>query len=355
MSKVLITGICGFVGAHLARGLQAQCPTWDICGVDNLSRRGSELNFSALRQEGFDLRVGDVREGRVLRSFGHFDWLIDAAANPSVLAGVGGGETKELLEHNLYGTVEMLEACRAEGATFTLLSTSRVYSIPELNRIPLREVDAGFVPDESDSLPAGMSREGLSEEFSTQAPISLYGSSKLCSENLALEYGAAFGFPVWINRCGVLAGAGQFGRADQGIFSFWIHSWAQRKPLRFLGFGGRGLQVRDCLHPEDLVPLLLPQFRFGENQGKPQIVHAAGGTSRAMSLAQLSKWCETRFGDHEVIQDGTPRPFDIPWLVMDSGRAEKVWNWRPQRSLESILEEIAEHARAHPDWLKRVS
>ena len=37
--------------------------------------------------------------------------------------------------------------------------------------------------------------------------------------NLILEYGECFGFPVWINRCGVLAGAGQFGKADQGIFS----------------------------------------------------------------------------------------------------------------------------------------
>jgi len=57
---------------------------------------------------------------------------------------------------------------------------------------------------------------------STQAPISLYGSTKLACEVLALECGEAFGFPVWVNRCGVLAGAGQFGTPDQGIFAFWV-------------------------------------------------------------------------------------------------------------------------------------
>jgi maleate isomerase len=77
---------------------------------------------------------------------------------------------------------------------------------------------------------------------------------------LALEYGETFGFPVWIDRCGVLAGAGQFGQPAQGIFAWWIHRWVQRKPLKYIGFEGRGLQVRDCLHPADLAALLAHQL-----------------------------------------------------------------------------------------------
>ena len=42
-------------------------------------------------------------------------------------------------------------------------------------------------------------------------------------------------------------------RADQGIFSFWIRSWKEKKPLKYIGFDGRGSQVRDCLHPRDLI------------------------------------------------------------------------------------------------------
>jgi CDP-paratose 2-epimerase len=50
-----------------------------------------------------------------------------------------------------------------------------------------------------------------------------------------------------------------------------------------------------------------------------------------------------------------PRPFDIPWMVLDSSRAEKDWNWRPTVLLPAILEEIAEHAISHPQWLDMTS
>jgi CDP-paratose 2-epimerase len=71
-----------------------------------------------------------------------------------------------------------------------------------------------------------------------------------------------------------------------------------------------------------------------------------------MSLRQLSDWCAKEFGPREVLVDLSPRPFDLPWVVLDSSRAEKVWNWKPRKSVEQICEEIAQHAREHPDWLR---
>ena len=65
--------------------------------------------------------------------------MIDAAANPTVLAGVDGQtSSRQLVEHNLLGTVNLLEYCRRHGAAFVLLSTSRVYSIEPLASLPLR-------------------------------------------------------------------------------------------------------------------------------------------------------------------------------------------------------------------------
>jgi CDP-paratose 2-epimerase len=37
---------------------------------------------------------------------------------------------------------------------------------------------------------------------------------------------------------------------------------------------------------------------------------------------------------------------------MDYGLAKDAWDWAPTKNLQSILEEIAEHAERHPDWLK---
>jgi CDP-paratose 2-epimerase len=269
-----------------------------------------------------------------------------------VLAGVDGrASSRQLVEHNLIGTVNILEYCKSRRAGFVLLSTSRVYSISILTSLPMRVRDAAFDLDDTASLPPGVTRDGLDESFSTVPPISLYGTTKLCSEQLALEYGDTFGFPVWINRCGVLAGAGQFGRADQGIFAFWINSWLRRRPLKYIGFGGSGHQVRDALHPRDLARLVAAQVN-SPAKSVPRITHAAGGTERAMSLRQLSRWCETRFGLHEVAADQTPRPFDIPWMVMASRQAGQHWDWHPEIPLTALLEEIAVHAEQHPDWLE---
>src|SRR6185295_11615660 len=122
----------------------------------------------------------------------------------------------------------------------------------------------------------------------------LYGATKLASETLALEYGAAFDLPVFINRCGVLAGAGQFGKSDQGIFSYWIHSHARRRPLKYLGFNGTGYQVRDCLHARDLLPLLMAQLK-NPWRDVPRIVNVSGGIRNSASLRELSAWCAKRF------------------------------------------------------------
>ena len=346
--NVLITGACGFVGRVLAEGLAAAGCT--VVGFDNLSRPGSELNRSALRNLGVRFIHGDIRSATDVGELPAADWVIDAAANPSVLAGVDGkSSSRHVVEHNLYGTVNLLEYCRRHRAGFVLLSTSRVYSVPALASIAVEPHGAAFRPVE-DRLPAGASAAGIAETFSTAPPISLYGATKLASEQLALEYGETFDLPMWINRCGVLSGPGQFGRADQGIFSYWIHSYRARRPLTYIGFGGEGHQVRDCLHPRDLLPLLRQQMNT--DKCAPRIVNVAGGIENSMSLAQLTAWCAERFGPHQISSDNRARPFDVPWLVLDSTVAARVWNWEPQTKLHDILEEIAIHAEQHPEWLE---
>lgn len=348
--RLLITGICGFAGSIIARGLLEHLPGIRIIGIDSLIRKGSETNLESLRTLGIDIRVGDIRNVSDLDDLPAADWVLDCAANPSVLAGIDGQTSaKELLDHNLGGTIHLLEYCRKHGAGFLLLSTSRVYSIPPLANLPVEVHKHAYHPVFDHPSPA-ISPLGLTEQFSTEPPLSLYGSSKKCSELLALEYGLTFGFPVWINRCGVLAGAGQFGKADQGIFSFWIHSWAHRRPLKYIGFGGMGHQVRDCLHPIDLVPLLIHQMN-DPFRSVPRIQNLSGGVQNSLSLANLSDWCRDRFGAHTVQSDLLPRPFDIPWMVLDSSLARRSWDWEPATSLEVVLEEIAAHALFHPDWL----
>jgi CDP-paratose 2-epimerase len=109
--------------------------------------------------------------------------------------------------------------------------------------------------------------------------------------------------------------------------------------------------VRDCLHPRDLVPLLQQQLQAPRCDFAERIVNASGGAASAMSLRQLTAWCDERFGAHPVASDAQPRPFDLPWVVLDHQRASQRWSWAPQTPLAQILEQIAEHAVARPEWL----
>jgi len=170
----------------------------------------------------------------------------------------------------------------------------------------------------------------------------------------------------------VMAGAGQFGHPGQGIFAYWIHSFRENAPLKYLGFGGNGYQVRDCLHPQDLLPLLRQQMHRNtpSSAAIPRILNVSGGLESSISLAQLTQWCRGRFPKsktYEALQQSrlsshrpaetlevvapSERRFDIPWMILDASGCEKNWAWSAETKLHSIFEEIAEHAESHPGWL----
>src|SRR5512140_1820852 len=185
--KLLITGICGFVGSTLAKSWLAADPGLTIYGLDNFIRPGSERNRIELQQLGIRLFHGDIRQASDFEALPAADWVIDAAANPSVLACIDGQtSSRQLIEHNLLGTVNILEYCKRYKAGFILISTSRVYSIPPLSEVAVIPSGEAFRLAPGQSLPVGLSDAGVSEEFSTASPVSLYGSTKLASEHLAL-------------------------------------------------------------------------------------------------------------------------------------------------------------------------
>ena len=351
--RVLITGICGFVGTSVAEALLERREGLTISGIDNLHRPGSEINRMRLRKKGVKFIQGDIRLASDVDVLPAADWLIDAAANPSVLAGLSGNvSSRQLFEHNLASVVNVLEYCKQHHAGLLLLSSSRVYSIAALKTLPLKQGQDGFHLDTSADLPHGASARGIGAEFSTRAPVSLYGGTKLACEAMALEYGEAFDFPVWINRCGVLAGPGQFGTPEQGIVAYWLNAHLRRRSLKYIGFDGTGRQVRDVLHPRDLAALLDLQMHQ-DRRGGQRIYTAGGGAANAISLAKLTAWCDQRFGAHPVTPDLHERPYDIPWIVMDNLDCERHFGWQPEIPWRSLLEEVASHAEANPDWLER--
>src|SRR5581483_5625457 len=216
--RVLITGGAGFVGANLAVGL-AERHEWELVALDNLRRRGSELNLPRLAAAGVELVHGDVREPADLAAVGAVDALVECSAEPSVLAGVDGS-VDYVVRSNLLGAYHCLEHCRVHGAQLVFCSTSRVYPYTRLQAIALDESPTRFVPAAEQAQP-GVSAEGIAEDFPLDGPRTLYGASKLAAEHLVEEYAAAFGLRSAVTRFGVIAGPWQMGKVDQGVVTYW--------------------------------------------------------------------------------------------------------------------------------------
>lgn len=130
----MITGGAGFIGASVGLELAARHPDWEIVALDNLHRRGVELNLARLRDGGVRFVHGDVREPDDLRAVDGFDALVECSAEPSVMAGVDGA-TGFLVRTNLLGAYHCLEEAARHRAQILFLSTSRVYPVAALNSL----------------------------------------------------------------------------------------------------------------------------------------------------------------------------------------------------------------------------
>jgi len=109
--------------------------------------------------------------------------------------------------------------------------------------------------------------------------------------------------------------------------------------------------VRDVFHPRDLARLLHAQISAPRSEGT-LIYTVGGGPAHAMSLKQLTAWCDSKFGSQQPKSDDSSRNYDVPWIVMDSTCAANDVGWRCEINLSAILEEIACHAEQHPEWLE---
>ncbi|MGB2710167.1 MAG: NAD-dependent epimerase/dehydratase family protein [Conexibacter sp.] len=343
--RVLVTGGAGFVGASLALALAERHPGWEIVALDNLKRRGSELNLPRLRAAGVRFVHGDVRERADLDALDACQAIVECSAEASALAG-RDGLTDYALHANLVGAWHCLELARRDRAQVVFLSTSRVYPVAALERLKLEETDTRFELAAEQQL-AGASAAGIAEDFPLEGARTLYGTTKLAAELLIAEYRDAFGLRATIDRCGVIAGPWQMGKVDQGVFTHWMLAHLLGGSLAYIGFGGSGKQVRDLLHVEDLVDLVERQL-LDPAHWDGVTANVGGGREVSLSLAETTALCREISGrELDIGAAGTDRPGDVPLYISDCSRLFALTSWRPERSARDVLEDIAAWVRDH--------
>ena len=350
--RILVTGGAGFVGSALALRARTSWPEAEVVAFDNLRRRGSELNVARLREAGVAFVHGDIRQPADLASLERdLDLLIECSAEPSVLAGYDG-DPRYVIDTNLTGTGHCLELARRAGAAVIFLSTSRVYPMAALNAIAVEEHETRVEIAADQTLP-GVSSAGINEDFPLTGARSLYGATKLASELLITEYRDAFGLRAIVNRCGVIAGPWQMGKVDQGVFSLWMARHLHGGTLTYNGWGGRGTQVRDLLHVDDLADLVVEQVgAMAALDGS--VFNVGGGRACSLSLVETTALCASIAGRSIAI---TPQPAmrtaDVRLYVTDNARVTAATGWAPRRTPDDILRDLHDWLVAHGDQLRQ--
>ena len=351
-NRILVSGGAGFVGSSLAIGLKQLHPDWSIICLDNLRRRGSELNLPRFKALGIDFVHGDVRstddlDPQVLQ----VDTIIDCAAEPSVLAGFSSPQY--LLNTNLVGTINLLELARKTNASLLFLSTSRVYSIEPLSALNIIEKETRLELAKEQTTP-GISWEGISEDFCVNSYRSLYGTTKLASELLIAEYRHSFGLKAIINRCGILTGPWQMGKVDQGVIVLWMAAHYFQKSLKYIGYGGTGKQVRDFLHIQDLLRLVDYQLNnFDTLDG--DVLNVGGGRFSNLSLLEMTHLCQEITGNKiEIEPVSIQRQGDIPIYITDCDRITQKTPWQPEIKPEKTFVDIYNWIVRYEDSLRPI-
>jgi CDP-paratose 2-epimerase len=351
--KILVTGGAGFVGSSLAILIKNKYPSYSVVALDNLKRRGSELNLPRLKLSGIQFIHGDIRNKSDFDILDKdFTAVIEASAEPSVLAGLNG-TPDYLIDTNLSGTINCLYFAKQCKANFLFLSTSRVYPIANLELCKFTEEATRFALAKNQSL-TGVSDKGIAENFSLEGYRSLYGATKLSSELIIQEFNHFYGLKTIINRCGVLTGPWQMGKVDQGVVVLWVAKHFWKGKLGYIGYGGEGKQLRDLLHVEDLFRIIDIQLH-NIDTFNGQVFNIGGGQETSLSLKELTTLCEEITGNKIAI-DKVPenRQADIRIYITDNTKVTQLSGWKPSISSKQIIIDVFLWLKENEHSLKEI-
>lgn len=350
--NILITGGAGFVGSSLAIKFKIKYPGINVVVMDNLKRRGSELNISRLKENQIKFIQGDVRNREDFEEIEKIDLLIECSAEPSVMAGINSSPDY-LISTNLGGALNCLEFARKNNSAFVFISTSRVYPIETINKLNFREEEKKFVLEDKQEI-LGASNLGIAENFPLDGPRSLYGATKLTAELMLQEYIYNYGLKGFIDRCGVITGPWQMGKVDQGVFVLWVVKHIFGGKLSYIGYGGQGKQVRDFVHVDDFFDLLNIQINDMDkfNGG---IFNVGGGLENSLSLKELTEICEKITGNKITIDSIIEtRPADLKLYITDCEKIKKMTGWKPKKNIEETIKDITVWINKNKDILKPI-
>lgn len=342
-TRVLITGGCGFIGAHLAMYLLEVGAR--VIVLDNLSRRGARENLAVLESAHGNFRFcqADLRcsaeVDRIFRSEPDCTGIIHEAAQVAVTTSVA--DPRSDFETNALGTFNVLEAARQwqPGAALIYASTNKVYG-------DLTDLAVDETPTRYRFLPPG-------GPVSEQRPLdfhSPYGCSKGSADQYFRDYHRIYGLNTTVIRQSCIYGTRQFGIEDQGWVAWFTLAGVLGWPITIYG---DGKQVRDILWIDDLIELYMTVLQRPE-KAAGKIYNAGGGEAFAISLREL---LDKLRHDHGLLLQcdcADWRPGDQKIYISDCSLAQSELGWAPRTSPDAGIAKLVVWARQNEDLIRAV-
>jgi UDP-glucose 4-epimerase len=304
VSRVLVTGGAGFIGANLLRRLDS---SYEIRVLDNLLRGSADL---LPPERDIDLVEGDIRDpDAVKRATQGIDLIIHLAAFGSVVESIS--DPIENFEINARGTLEVLRgAAAADVERFVFASTGGAIMG---NQEP--PIDEGSLP----------------------WPISPYGASKLCGEAYLHAFAGSFGIkPVALRFANVY---GPYSSHKKGVVTRFIRAALAGGTFEIYGDGEAS---RDFLHVDDLCRGIIAAAGSDLSDA---VIHLASQKGTTINeLAQLI--IELASADVEVVHHDRRRG-EVERNFARADRAKEVLGWEPELSLREGMQSTVDWFREH--------
>jgi UDP-glucuronate 4-epimerase len=325
MSRYLVTGAAGFIGARVAALLLEQ--GHQVVGIDSLNNaydvRLKQWRLQQLQaQAGFAFSRGDLADRVVIETLWkkHDGDALDAVINLAARAGVRQSTENPYVyfETNVSGTLNLLELCRLGGVKkFVLASTSSLYGAE--NPRPFKE------------------------DAPTDRPLSPYAASKKAAEAMCYTWHFLYGIDVTVLRYFTVYGPA--GRPDMSMFRF-AQRISEGRPIVLYGDGN---QERDFTYVDDIA------------RGTIAAIQPLGfetinlGGDRPLKILDVIAMIEELTGRKAVVERQPAHPADVPATWADIGKARKLLHWEPQTKLEDGVHKLVEWYRAEQSWASQIS
>ena len=318
MERVLITGITGFVGSHLAELLLTK--GLEVYGTERWRSRTENIEHIKDKIKLIKTDMRDAHSVETLISKVQPDYVFHLAAQSFVP--MSWSAPTETLETNAMGTINLFEAVRKSklDTKIHVAGSSEEYGMVYENELPIRETNP-------------------------LRPLSPYGVSKVTQDMLSYQYNKSYGLKIVLTRAFNHTGPRRGEVFATSNFSKQVAEIEKSLKKPVIEVGNLDAK-RDFSDVRDVVKaywLSLHKCDFGE------VYNICSG--KAISIQELLDMILgfSEVKNIKVVQDPSRmRPSDVPILEGNCDKFKKKTGWKPEIPLERTIEDLLNY------WRERV-